>query len=65
MQSGILDLLDANNKHYYVEDSPFVLGLADLQKNNKDLLEYAFMGISDNRNYLVTPKGAIMPVENE
>lgn len=65
LQTGVLNLMDGNNKHYYIESPAIVYGMANLQKQNNDMLKSAFTGFSNNRHYAITPKGAISPFEPE
>lgn len=63
--TGIMDLSDANRKHYYLEERALVFALAGLKAENPEKFKYGIMGESNTINYLITPKGAIMPVAPE
>ena len=63
--TGIMELSDGNRKHYYLEEPALVFALADLKAENPEKFKYGIMGESNTINYLITPKGAIMPVASE
>ncbi len=63
--TGIMELSDANRKHYYLEEPSLVFALADLKAENPEKFKYGIIGESNTINYLITPKGAIMPVAPE
>ena len=61
----IMGLIDGNHKKYYVEDPGLVLGIADLMHANPGFMDNALFPLCENIKYLLTPKGAIMPVKED
>lgn len=64
--TGIINLVDGNNKSYYIEEPGLVYGLAGMKAKEPEKFKYSIIGSSVDVNYLITPNiGAIMPVVPE
>lgn len=64
--TGIINLVDGNQKSYYIEEPGLVYGLAGMKAKEPEKFKYSIIGSSVDVNYLITPNvGAIMPIVPE